>query len=617
MSFGPGEPLSEEVLKRMGETIRYRGPDDEGYFRSGPMVMGMRRLSVIDLKGGKQPMFSADGKIAVVFNGEIYNYKEIRTDLDRRFCRFGTNSDTEVILRLYEEKGIEHLVKELRGMFAIAIWDGRTRKLYLVRDRLGKKPLAYSVSRGGITFASEIKAVLADPAVPRDLDLASLDLYFAMQFIPHPYSAFKSVQKLPPAHYLEISEDGKMDLVRYWTLNFTSKTRMDPAETAEDLKKLLLESTRLRLNADVPLGLLLSGGLDSAAVASALAECHSGPFKTFSVGFEGDPESELPMAESVAHWFGTDHHPIIVNPDIKDLLPKLAGHFDEPFGDSSAVPTFVVAREARKHVTVVLNGDGGDEAFAGYPRYGGLFHLATAYMNPESVLGRVWVEWLLAGPPRLREFPLKHLRKWFIPAHRGVFQPEALSISERAALYTDDFRKSVSADRWTFLLDLVRQALRESTTVAESILHVDMNLYLPADLLVKMDMMTMANSLEARSPFLDHKLLEFCASLPMDWKVRGGMHKWILRQAVGDRLPLDLLSRPKRGFGLPLRAWIRGDLQPMIRELLLENPQGLPQCFNLSRLRPWIERALARPRGDEKKIWSLLVFELWYRSLAR
>lgn len=620
LAFRDAPTLSLTQLQEMGTRIRHRGPDDDGVLTDGPLAMGMRRLSIIDLAGGNQPITNRTNDYTVIFNGEIYNFRELRKDLENRGYPFRTNTDTEVIVHLYEEKGID-LLHDLRGMFAFALWDRRQRKLILARDRVGKKPLYYALGPRGITFGSEIKAVLADPSVHRELDPAAVDQYFTMQFIPHPRTIFKSIQKLPPAHYLVATPDGAEVPKRYWRLSFKKKRHL----TLDDAKSAVLthlrDATRRRLVSDVPLGLLLSGGLDSSAVAAMMAETAGGIIKTFSIGFENiaGGDDELGYAEKAAQRFGTDHHPIRLKADIAGLLPKLAAHYDEPFADSSVLPSWLVSQEARKSVTVVLNGDGGDEAFAGYPRYAGSSCLGRMFHHlPESFQRSIRRNLIqkITQPGGGHPGRLNHkLRKTLVPAHRCIFQPEAFSAADKMALYNPDFVSELDSGHWDDLLDLMEQSIADADDPAESLIGVDNNLYLPGDLLVKMDMASMAHSLEARSPFLDQDLLEFSAAMPMNLKIRNGTQKWILREAMRPFLPPEILEREKKGFGLPLRRWIRNDLKPMIGDILLGHPSGLERFLNPPELKRWMESILRRPKGDEKRLWSLLMFELWHREV--
>lgn len=614
LAFGGNPTLTPQDLRRMGERIRYRGPDDEGYLVDGPMALGMRRLSIIDMAGGKQPISNAAGDISVVLNGEIYNFRELRKELEKKGRRFKTRSDTEVIVHLYEERGMD-MLQDLRGMFAFALWDGRNKKLILARDRVGKKPLHYAVTAGGITFASEIKALFVDPATLRRIDPAAVDFYFSMHFVPHPRTIFSSIRKLPPAHYLVATPAGVEAPRRYWDLNYQPKRAVSEADAREGLLEHLREATRIRLVSDVPLGLLLSGGLDSSGVAAMMAECHNGPFRTFSIGFE-DTEDELCYAEVVARHFSTVHTPIRLKSDVVEHLPKLAAHFDEPFGDSSALPSYLISKAARESVTVVLNGDGGDEAFAGYPRYANA-HLPARLFRilPVSMQAALRQRWLakLALPEAMSRAAQRWL-KLFVPAHRGIFQPEGISPADKIKLYRKEFRALLAADHWNELFSLLTESIEKTNSISESVMHVDFHLYLPDDLLVKMDMASMAHSLEARSPFLDHHFLEWAAGLRMNFKIRGGCQKWILKESLRGKLPESILEREKKGFSLPLRKWIRQDLRSLIGDVLLDKPAGLEQFLDPGELKKRVQSILDREKGGEKQLWSWLTFELWYRQ---
>ncbi len=615
LSFGGASPLGRDILRRMADCLKPRGPDDEGFYSDGPIELGMRRLSVIDVAGGRQPMSDETGRVTIVYNGEIYNFLDLRADLEKRGGRFRTRSDTEVMLALYLKKGIAFL-DDLRGMFAFALWDRESQTLILARDRLGKKPLYYAPSAGGITFASEIKAVRMAPDVSRDLHPASIDRYFSMNFIPHPDTVFAAIKKLPPAHYLVARADGIKQITRYWQLAFEPKRSIGIEDAKSELLRHLRESTRIRMISDVPLGLLLSGGLDSSAIAALAAE-GGRRIKTFSVGFENG--SGTGGAAEIAKQFQTDHQSLILKPQVAEILPRLAETFDEPFADSSAVPTYLIATEARKSVTVALNGDGGDEAFAGYPRYASVAAAAQALARApewvqESIRGRL-AEPAIDLTAGSAEFLLRKLRKWLAPEQRVLFQPESFTPGERRRLYRPDFKARLRRQDWELLMRDLRDPIARTVDAAERVMAADIGLYLPGDLLVKMDMATMANSLEARSPLLDHRLLEFAAALPMRYKIRGGIQKWIFRETMRPFLPESVLSLEKKGFALPLRSWLRADLRPMIRDTLETNPRGLTRFLARDELRTVVQKILSRPSGGEKKLWALLMFELWYRGV--
>ncbi len=619
LAFEGHAPYTTDFLQKTGERIRHRGPDDDGYFIDGPLSMGMRRLSIIDIRGGQQPISDESGAITVVFNGEIYNFREIRDRLIAKGRRLRTNSDTEVLVHLYAEKGVE-MLQELVGMFAFAIWDKPNQTLFLARDRLGKKPMHYAITPHGLVFGSEIKSILLDPAVSREIDPQAVDLYFSMNFVPPPHTIFRAIRKLSPAHYLIATPSYVREPVLYWSLHRTPKFSISPEEAVEELRNKIEDAVRCRLVSDVPLGLLLSGGLDSSVIATVMAKCAGAKIKTFSVGFEGSMDNDdMFHARAIADRLGTEHHPLRLSPRLGSCVEKLAAHFDEPFADSSAVPTFLIAREARQYVTVALNGDGGDEAFAGYPRYRHSYPFARAWGTAPTAVRHAVNAALcrpLANSVIRDSFIRRKLRKWLLPDHRAIFQPEAFGPEDKQKLYRPDFLSALDPTRWDLYSGMLEESRRNSDNPAESLLDADVRLFLPGDLLVKMDMATMANSLEARSPFLDHRLIEYTAQLPWNLKIRGEIQKWILRKAYETQLPPEILARPKKGFSLPLRLWIRQELREMVSDVLLGAPDGLAQFLNREAVQSTVCEALNAKKGVEKQIWSLLIFELWRRNLS-
>src|SRR4051794_5104696 len=568
---GPVEP---QLVERMCETLAHRGPDSRGLFSDDGVAIGVARLAVIDLEGGDQPISSEDGAVVVVCNGEIYNYRELRDELTERGHRFSTRSDTEVIAHLYQELG-DACVERLRGMFAFALWDRRSRRLLLARDRVGKKPLFYAERGGRLWFASEPRAILLDEAVPRDLDHAALDLSLHYQSVPAPRSAFAALRKLPPAHTLAW-QDGEVSLRRYWKLSHRDRQpAVTEQEACELIRAALLEATALRLRSDVPVGALLSGGVDSSAVVAAMARLGGEPVKTFSIGFDVGEFDETTYASEVAERYGTDHHELILDDGAFERLPSLVWHYGEPFADSSAVATFALSELASRHVTVALNGDGGDESFGGYARH--------ARPLPTAPMERHHAERL---------------------AHRYFGEPE------RADLYTPEFADSVAGNDWRAPVEEHYFAC-ESGDPCERVLAVDAELYLPSDLMVKMDIATMAHSLEARSPFCDHELMELAAGLPMTLKVAENDPKTLLKRAVRPWLPDRAIDRPKLGFAIPMEEWLR---RGVVADVLLD-PRALDRgLFRRER----VETLVADQReghGDHGyRIWSLLMLELWFQT---
>ena len=600
------------MLQRMCDLIRHRGPDDEGFYIDGGCAIGMRRLSIIDLDTGQQPISNEDGSVWVVFNGEIYQFAALRAALEQCGHRFRTKSDTEVIVHLYEQEGVEGLHK-LRGMFAIALWDARLQRLLLVRDRFGKKPLYYAVLPEGMVFGSELKCLRA-AGVPLDLDRDALRLYFLLSYIPDPRSPFAAVRKLEPGTWLTYDASGTIKRGAYWTMPRPATTAA-PGDSEESaarrIREAFDEAVRIRMIADVPLGAFLSGGLDSSSVVASMAQASPEPVRTFSIGFEEEGFNELPLARLVAQRFGTEHHEILVKPDSVALVNRLIRHFDEPFGDASAIPTFIVSEFASQHVKVVLTGDGGDEFFGGYEVHWSAPGLARWDRIPASVRAglRKVAEWLpyhAYGKNFLRMISLDSpLERYFERNYAHYFlreqllEPEWLLPAESAWLTTAMARALLPMDA-----DPLSQAL-----------YFESMATLPGDMLVKVDRMSMANSLEVRCPLLDHRLVEAAVACPPEWKIRDGRGKRLFLRAVGDRLPPELLSAPKKGFGVPLAKWFRGELRAFLRDHLLSR-----RFLGCGIVRPAFVRALieeheAGRRDNSHWLWSLLMLELWFADL--
>jgi asparagine synthase (glutamine-hydrolysing) len=603
----------------MCAALEHRGPDSRGLHVDAGVGLGIQRLRVIDLATGDQPIFNEDGSVVVVLNGEIYNYRELRADLERSGHRFTTRSDTEVIAHLYEEDG-PRLVHRLHGMFGLAVWDAKRRRLLLARDRVGKKPLYYAQLGEQLSFASELCALLQDERVPRDVDHQALDAYLAYRWVPAPMTAFRAVRKLPPGCTLTF-EGGRAEVERHWRLDFSRKRAVrDAREVDEELRDQIRAATARRMISDVPLGAFLSGGIDSSAVVAAMAETSSEPVKTFSIGFSSDKFNELPLARIVAERFGTEHHELIVEPDALEVIPRIVRHYGEPFADDSAIPSFYVAEMARAHVTVALNGDGGDESFGGYPRYA--VNRASARLDrlPVSLrraLAAAGLRVCESGtidswPSRIRR--AAETLTLDGPA-RYVAYMTHLDGLRREQLYTDDYRRLVGE---SVAFDVMARPWEESgaTAVVDRMLDVDVQTYLPDDLLVKMDIATMASSLEARSPFLDHELMEFAASLPADLKVRGRQTKVVLRSALRGWIPDEILDAPKRGFRLPLGDWLRGNLRDFSRDLLLDTRATGRGYFEQSYVRGLLDRHADGLQDHSQGIWTLLMFELWHREFV-
>lgn len=607
-------PADASVVRAMCDQIRHRGPDDEGIYAAGSCGIGMRRLSIIDLAGGHQPISNEDGTSWIVFNGEVYNYKALRDGLTGQGHRFSTNSDTETIVHLHEQYGLGAMGK-LRGMFAYALWDVRAKRLTLARDRFGKKPLYYAVLPQGLFFGSELKC-LRVAGVPLELDRDALRLYFQFSYIPDPRSPYLAVRKLPPGGWLTYDATGELHHGRYWTLPEPAK-RAVPGMTRESgadrIRELFDESVRLRMIADVPLGAFLSGGIDSGSVVASMARQSPDRVKTFSIGFEESAFNELPAAALVARKFNTEHHEILVRPDSVSLVSKLVRHFDEPFADSSAIPTFIVSEFAAQHVKVVLTGDGGDELFAGYesffavdrlrrldivPRFvrGMLSGIASAW--PYAAYGKNYLRMISRPNPLARYFELNYAH-YFL--RKLMLQPDWMLPADSAYLlnaFSDCLPKGEA--------DIVDQALYFEATAK-----------LTGDMLVKVDRMSMANSLEVRCPLLDHELAEFAFSIPKEWKMRNGKGKQIFLDAVGDRLPAELLSLPKKGFGVPLSNWFRGSLHDFLWDHLAGKTFLDRGIVSPTFVKHLLQEHDSRRRDNSDWLWMLLMLELWLRDFEQ
>jgi asparagine synthase (glutamine-hydrolysing) len=613
----PRHPVDRALFRRMTSTLGHRGPDADGFLFGDGVALGHRRLSIIDLSTGDNPIYNEDGTRAVVFNGEIYNFQALRADLETHGHRFATRSDTEVIVHAWEQYG-EQCVPRFRGMFAFALWDLRARRLLLARDRMGKKPLYYAHDGERLVFASELKAIVADPAVKRALDLAALDDYLTFGAVPAPRTVYQGIQQLPPAHYL-VWEDGRIRIGEYWDLHVAPERRAREAEWLEEFDAVFTEAVRLRMIADVPLGAFLSGGVDSSAVVAAMAGQSNRPVVTTSVGFRESAFDESPHARAVARRFGTDHHELVVDPRAADILPTLVWHLDEPFADSSALPTYYVSRAARERVTVALSGDGGDELFGGYAWRYGLNLLEARVRNaiPAAIRRRV-IGPLAAVWPKADRLPRPLRWKFFL---RNV------SLSAEGA-YFHDMSHFTPADKRRLLTAELRRELARHDPFEEfarhfdrvagrdhlsRITYVDAKTYLANDILVKVDRMAMANSLEVRSPFLDHEVVELAARVPADLKFRGTTSKYLLKRYLERWLPRDLVHRPKQGFSIPLGAWLRGDLRDVAHDLLLSRralARGYVQPAALQRL--W-DAHQHGAREHARPLWTLMVLELWHR----
>lgn len=610
-------PVNREILERMNRCIEHRGPDDDGFYINQNAGLAMRRLSIIDLAHGKQPIHNADESAWIVFNGEIYNYRELREDLDRRGHLFYTNSDTEAIVHAYDEYGAD-CVSHLRGMFAFAIWDEKDKSLFAARDRVGKKPFLYSLTaRGSFIFGSEFQALLAHPDISREIDRGAIDDYLSYSCVPAPQTAFKQIRKLAPGHWLRW-KDGKIETRRYWQPDFSKKLKISEEEAIEKTIEILRESTRLRMIAEVPLGAFLSGGVDSSTVVALMAEASEKPVKTFSIGFEEQDFSELRYAKRVAEAVGAEYHEFIVKPDALEVLPTLVEHYGEPYADSSAIPTFYVARETRKFVTVALNGDGGDESFAGYERHAAML-IAEKYRRFPRVLRKALIEAPLNSLPtsEIKKSRLRDAKRFLRAANLSKTERyfkwvSAFDDDAKSELYTRDFAAQLAPQDSSRLLENWFAAAN-GAGVLDATLLTDQMTYLPNDLLVKVDIASMANSLEARSPFLDHKVIEFAASLPENLKMRGFETKSLLKKAAARLVPPDVIYRRKMGFGVPVGKWFRGEMKNFVREVLLSEKSLKRGIVKAEMLEKYVNEHTEAKRDYAAQIWTLLMLELWFQ----
>jgi asparagine synthase (glutamine-hydrolysing) len=623
-----GRAPTDGDLAAMMARMTHRGPDDEGTYRDAHAALGFRRLSIVDLAGGHQPLSNEDGTVWVVFNGEIYNFPELRRRLEARGHTLRSTGDTEVLVHLYEDEG-ENFFHLLRGMFALAIWDSRTRTLVFGRDRLGQKPLVYRHDAEGLAFASELKSLLALPEsrFPRRVDPVALDLYLAYGYVPHPRTIFEGARKLPPAHYA-VWRAGRLDVRPYWEPEWNLERPGSPGEDVERLRATLADAVKEQMVADVPLGAFLSGGVDSTIIVGLMQAASSRPVKTFSIGFDDPAFDEREYARIAAQHLGTEHHEFVVTPQAWDVLPALAWHFDEPFADSSAVPTWYVSRETRREVTVALTGDAGDELFGGYDRYRAVALTERLARVPATVRGAVGTALARALPasarPKSRSRRLRRLLeavgqgledrylRWV-----GLFDGPA-----RESLYTDGWSETLATARAGFPGDadsisvlaggFEAAALRDPVTRATV---SDILAYLPCDLLVKVDLASMANSLECRAPFLDHRVVELAAGLPAARKIgpRGNRSKVVLKEAFPEYLPPALRDRRKMGFGVPIDRWFRGELGGELSAILLDPVAASRGLFRPEAVSALIDEHTSGRADHAPKLWALLMLELWFR----
>ncbi len=612
--FGRKDDISPDLVHRMNETIVHRGPDDEGIYTGPGIGLGFRRLSIIDLSTGHQPISNEDGRIWVMLNGEIYNYPELRAELAGRGHRFSTHSDTESIVHLYEDLG-EECFKRLRGMFAIVIWDSRERKLILARDRVGKKPMFYAASQKQILFGSELKALLAADGIPKDLDAQALSDYFSFGYIPAPKTIYRAVRKVLPGHYIVATASGIKDH-SYWDLSFDKVEQRSEDEWCERLRHQLCDATRVRLMSDVPLGAFLSGGVDSSSIVAMMSHQMSKPVTTCSIGFAEQEYDEAEYARQVAQFFHADHHEQTVRPDAIAIMDKLAWHYDEPFADSSAIPTYYVSWVARQHVTVALGGDGGDESLAGYRRY-----YFDQYENqlrrwvPQPVrrgifgpLGQMypalaWAPRVFRAKATLQSLSRSPLEGYFNSI--SIFRP-----AEKARLFTPEFEKTAKGYD---SLDVLREYYERagSDDLLSRIQYVDIKTYLPDDILAKVDRASMAVSLEVRAPLLDHHFMEMAATMPSSLKLRGRNGKYIFKKAMAQILPPGTIGRKKQGFAVPLARWFRHELRELAFERLFSSEDGILDQRFLKKI--WDQHQSGH-YDRSSHLWAVLMFRTWAKT---
>lgn len=616
--YNHDEPVSETTLRRMTDAIAHRGPDDDGFYVTPRVGLGHRRLSIIDVSGGHQPIFNEDGSVAIVFNGEIYNYRELAALVEARGHRLKTRSDTETIVHLYEEFGAQ-CVAMLDGMFAFAIWDEKNQRMLLARDRLGKKPLYYSAHNGRFVFGSELKSVIASPQVPREIDYEALADYFSYQYIPSPKSVFRHVSKLRPGHYLVVTKNGVQEQ-EYWDIDFSQTEQHSEAEWCEMLLAELSRAVDARLMSEVPLGAFLSGGIDSSVVVALMSRITGRPVVTSTIGFDIEKYSEAADARRFAESLHADHHERIVKADAAAVVEKLAWHYDEPFADSSAVPTYYVSKVAREFVTVALSGDGGDESFAGYRRYKfdaaenrvrGL--LPAALREPVfGVLAAVYpkADWL---PQPLRAKTTLHNLS-LDPASGYYNSVYGAMARERLALVGQDIRAHLNGYNPFDVFQHHYQRARTDDLLSR-VQYVDIKTYLTDDVLAKVDRASMAVSLEVRCPLLDHRVMELAARMPSSLKLRGQEGKYIFKRAAHSLLPEEVLTRRKQGFSIPLAEWLRGDLRPLAESALFD-AAAQDEILAPTRVRQLWQQHQSGLHDYARPLWTILMFRLWQRTFA-
>ncbi|MBD3320056.1 MAG: asparagine synthase (glutamine-hydrolyzing) [Chitinivibrionales bacterium] len=619
----PGKISETDIhcMHRMCSLLQHRGPDDEGHYHDDYAALGMRRLSIIDIKGGHQPLSNEDKTLWIVFNGEIYNFQELRKTLQNKGHTFSSKSDTETIIHAYEEYG-DACVNHFAGMFAFALWDSRNQRLFAARDRLGQKPLYYAESKGKVIFGSELKAILCQSKQSWPLDEIAIYHYLSLQYIPDPLTAYKGIHKLPAAHVLTYDSNG-ITLKRYWDLSYEPKLKISEQEAGQELRRLMNNAVHRRMISDVPLGAFLSGGIDSSIIVGLMAQQTAKKVRTFSIGFSTDSFNELPYAQSVANKWKTDHHEFVVSPDrLSDILPKIVGAFDEPFADSCAIQTYYLSQMTKEHVTVALNGDAGDEVFAGYPRYWLDTWVAPYTLLPPFITQKL-VPMLLSPLREPDSVPIE--ANWIMGLKRlsqVTRVPKEASIIRWGSFFDERFKQVVYKDeRYQKLKhsptsELLKEFFSNAAALSfvDKTLAVDTRFYLAGNGLTKTDRMTMTHSLEGRSPFCDHELFEFCARLPVEFKLKHRNTKFLLKKTFSDMLGHKLAKRPKRGFAAPIEMWLKDQLKEQVRESLLCSSASVHEFFNVSSLKSLIDEHERGRANHGRRIWALVVLEEWMRQ---
>ena len=643
---GQGEPLDESTLRRMTDALIHRGPDDFGNFFSsndgqlaGGAALGFRRLSIIDLSGGHQPMSNEDGSVWIAFNGEVYNYRELKPKLERMGHQFRTASDTECIVHAYEQWGRD-CVTHLRGMFAFAIWDDRRRTLFLARDRMGQKPLVYRLALNRLCFASELKALLQIPGMPREIEPHALADFVTLQYVPHPRTMLRGYSKLPPGHWAEFqAATGDLIVQRYWEAPYrrpvsdgsmhsandsfdqNGMDRSDSTDWKSQLRKTLSEAVQIRMRCDVPFGAFLSGGIDSTIITGLMQQQSERPVQTFSIGFSEKQFDERSYAREAAAKLGTDHHEFVVDPSAVEMLPKLVWHYDEPFADSSAIPTMYLSQLTRQHVTVALTGDGGDELFAGYDRYLAVDLASKIDRLPKLVraamTSSVWQKLPASVQQKSR---IRQVKRFLAalgqsPQRRYANWVSIFDDARRTGLFSQDFRQTLNGyDPASFLMQAYDRCAERD--IVQRTTCVDLETYLPCDILTKVDIASMAFSLECRSPFMDHHVVELAAKVPRELKLQGRRGKRILIEAFADLLPASIQTRRKMGFGVPLDHWFRNSLRSLIADTLLDRRCLDRGYFDPMAIRRLVDEHTSSQWDHSARLWLLLMFELWQQRFV-